>query len=159
MGAAETGESGNGGKRGRPAAGGKVLNGRAERHEHAAGRGDDERKGGGQGNRDGRGMHLAVGKEGDGALVVGSAGVGMDPFVERRGGGHGVEQQHSCDQNQGNDCLAAGGGLALIDPHKMQSSRGAAGRKWAAVFFYGWPGPRATLGFALGAAAFIFRGR
>jgi len=81
-------------------------------------------------------MHLAVGKEGDGALVLGSAGVGMNPFMERRGGGHGVEQQHRCDQKQCNDCLAAGGGLARVEPHNIgklaEESPGASGCR---IFF------------------------
>jgi hypothetical protein len=62
-------------------------------------------------------IHLAVGKQGDRAMVLPGIGVGMKQLMQRRRGRHGVEQQNNTGQQRGDNCLAALPGLELNGPY------------------------------------------
>ena len=112
-----TDELGNCGKNGRSASGGKIFNGRTE-NGNCDGRNclnESQHRG----NRDinGRSVNLAMREKSDGALMLGAAGVGVKPFVQRRRGGHRVEQQDNPGQQRGNDYLAVRLEMAFYEPH------------------------------------------
>lgn len=58
-----------------------------------------------------------MGKEGDGALMPGLAGVRMKPLVQRRRSAQHVEQQDQPGQPSGDNRLAASSGMTPADSH------------------------------------------
>ena len=116
-GAAGIDELGNGGKNWRGAAGGKIPDGRTENGNFNGW--DCLNQSQQHCNRDisGCGIHLPVGKQGDGALMLSIAGIRVKPFVQCRRGRHRVEQQDNSRQHRGDDRLAASRELARYEPH------------------------------------------
>jgi len=56
-------------------------------------------------------------KQGDRALVFGFAGVRVEPFVQRRRGGQGIQQQDHAGQQRGDDRLAGWLAMARYESH------------------------------------------
>jgi hypothetical protein len=96
-----------------------MLNGRTESGNFEGGKVRDKNRRRGNENIHGGGIHLAVGKEGDGALVAGLARVRMEPFVQRRGCGHGIEQQDQTSQQRGDNRPARLFEMPYYEPHKV----------------------------------------
>ena len=90
----------------RGASGGKLFNDRTKNRCSRDGHRRDPRQRPGHGDIHGGGIHLAMGKESDGALMAVFAGVRVKPFVQRGRHHHGVQQQHQRNQQQGENRLA-----------------------------------------------------
>ena len=54
------------------------------------------------------GIHLAVDEHGDGALVTGLVGVGMQQFMQPGAGHHGIQQQDQRHQQRGDQRVGMG---------------------------------------------------
>jgi len=90
--------SGIGGRNGRGASGGKVLNGRTENGNFNGRKGSNKSQRRGDSNINTRGIHLAMREQCDGALMSRRACVRVKAFVQRRRRGQCIEQQNKTGQ-------------------------------------------------------------
>ena len=89
-------------RQGRTATGGQLLTRSAKNAGDRLGRGFHAGDGGQYRNVHRTGLHLAMGKEGDGAFVAGLVGVRVEEFMECLAGRHGQlqpKEQHQGDSN------------------------------------------------------------
>ena len=106
-------ESGNGGKTGRGASGGKMVDDWTENGNGGGGCLRNENDRCGNRNVNGGAIHLAMREHCDRALMFGLPGVGMEPFVQRRRRRQGIQQENNAHQQGGNGPLAAAIEMAL----------------------------------------------
>jgi hypothetical protein len=96
-----------GGRNRRSAPGGKIFNGRSENGNFNLRRDDGKNHRRGSRNINDGGIHLAVRKHRDGALMLGVARVVVEKFVQRRRDGHRIQQQDKTRQQRGDERLVA----------------------------------------------------
>ena len=115
--AAEIDELRNCGKNGRGASGGKIFNGRTENGNDCGRNGLNQSQRLDNWDINRNRVHLAVREHRDGALMVFFAGIRVEPFVQRGGGRHRVQQEDKPGQQRGDGRLAARLKMALYETH------------------------------------------
>ena len=114
---AETDDLGNYRKKGRGAAGGKILDGRTKNGKFDLWQDENENLRSSDRNLDADRINLAVRKHRDRAFVVGLARVVVNQLMQRGAHRHRVQKEHQRDQDRGENRLAVTLELTGGKPH------------------------------------------